>query len=154
MRRNVLPIVQVTLIALILSIGLVAFAGNGWGKGGKPKPGDPTPSDPGDGGSGGGGGGSVTSTINVPDGVFGEYVVASVRSDSSGLRVLFECSQAGDVVLRSYSNVSENGEATALMGPTPSWSGGAASCTAELGTWNNSRWRAEAETAFDVFDPQ
>jgi hypothetical protein len=38
------------------------------------------------------------------------------------------------------------------LGPTPMWTGGAADCTAEEGTWSKSgRWRVLARTSFHVY---
>lgn len=99
------------------------------------------------GGNGGGGG-----VLTVPDGVFAGTTTATANPGDDGTWVMAECFQNGTVVYRQYVKVDPTThQATLTLGPTPSWSSGAASCRAEEGTWfKGSRWRVLATTTFEV----
>ncbi len=95
---------------------------------------------------GGGGGASLT----VDDGYFGSTTTAHA-SGSNAAWVHAMCYQDGMMVYEQYRSLSSDGTATLTLGPTPSWSSGGASCTAEAGYWfHGSRWRVAATTTFDA----
>lgn len=101
-------------------------------------------------------------TLSVPDGQFATTNVAYVGSSGSkevrlaagsgpdSQYVRAECSQQGSLVYRQYSRV-QNGQATLTLGPTPSWTAGSASCTAELGEFDKrTKWRSSNSATFSV----
>ena len=89
--------------------------------------------------------------ITVPDGVFGGTTEATVNPGGDTIWVMAECWQNAQVVYRQYVKVGDDNVATLTLGPTPSWQGGAASCSAEEGTWfKGTRWRVLASTTFEV----
>jgi hypothetical protein len=92
----------------------------------------------------------TTARITVPDGVYAGTTTASVNPGGSGAWAFAECRQGGTVVLRQYRDAA-SGQATFQLGPTPSWTGGAADCTAQEGQWDrNGRWKTLATTTFHV----
>ncbi len=94
--------------------------------------------------------GRTSATISVADGVFAGTTVATVNPGDSWVRA--RCYQDGGLVYEQYVRVDATRQATLQLGPTPRWTGGAADCTAEEGTWSKSgRWRALAETSFYVY---
>ncbi len=98
----------------------------------------------------GGNGGAKTSyaTVAVPNGVFGGTVQAST---TPGLWVYAACSQGGTVVYQQYVQTAASGYATLQLGPTPMWSGGAASCTGQAGSFSsNGTFRVAGSTTFTV----
>lgn len=96
---------------------------------------------------GGNGGGS----ISVPDGVFSGTVMATVNPGGS-VMVHAECFQGGTLVYAQYVAPDSNNQAMLTLGPTPSWSGGDADCTAEEGYFGGGgRWHSVASTTFHVF---
>lgn len=119
-------VLEAGLIA-VLAIGLVA----GSALAGKPAP------------------GGSTSTFRVDDGVFAGQTTAYAGSSTS-TTVHARCYQGGALVFEQYATYSD-GKATLTLGPTPRWSGGAATCTAEDGYWfRMTRWRILATTTFNV----
>ncbi|HEX5590801.1 MAG TPA: hypothetical protein VFX65_10975 [Candidatus Limnocylindrales bacterium] len=96
--------------------------------------------------------GRYSGVITVPDGVFAGTTTATANPGTEGTWAMAECSQDGTVVYRQYVKVDPvTHQATFTLGPTPLWSGGAASCRAEEGTWfKGSRWRVQASTTFNV----
>jgi hypothetical protein len=100
---------------------------------------------------GGHGGGNTTSgvTISVPDGTFGSSVVATVKGGAPWVHVT--CFQGGGIALTDWERTDANGQTPIGLGPTASWSSGAATCSAEAGHFNNrSKWVIDATTSFDV----
>jgi hypothetical protein len=98
-------------------------------------------------GGNGHGGGSIT----VPDGVFAGTTIATVNPGGSGAWARAQCYQDGTLVYAQYVEADSTNQATFSLGPTPLWTGGSATCTAEEGYWGSSgRWRTVAETTFDV----
>ena len=97
-------------------------------------------------------GGGATAVIVVPDGVFGGTTTATANPGGSDAWVHVRCYQGGGVAMEAYVAVDGASQATIQLGPTPSWSGGEASCEAEEGYWANSRWRVLAATTFNVSD--
>jgi hypothetical protein len=93
-----------------------------------------------------------SGVITVPDGVFAGTTTATANPGGEGTWVMAECYQNGAVAYRQYVKVDPlTHQATLTLGPTPSWSSGAASCYAEEGTWfKGSRWRVVATTTFEV----
>jgi len=90
------------------------------------------------------------ANLQVSDGVFGEPTTATANPGGDGTWVSVTCQQGDKVVLTAWSQVDSANKATFMMGPTPSWSGGAATCTAEEGYFSNGRWRVQDKTSFDV----
>jgi hypothetical protein len=90
--------------------------------------------------------------ITVPDGVFGGLTTATANPGDDGTWVFAECQQNDVAVYRQYVKVdTATHQATLTLGPTPSWTGGDASCFAEEGYWSrNNRWRVLASTTFEV----
>lgn len=115
---------------------LAAKGGNGNGNGG---------------GHGNGGGSTTTATITVPDGPFGGTTVASTNT-GGGKWVQVVCYAADGGVLVDYRQTDDAGQAVLQLGPTPTWSSGAATCTASLGAWDgNGNWQVSASTTFNVY---
>ena len=125
-------VILATIVALIVAMTVVAS--------GEPGGADPALA------------GRNSGTITVPDGVFAGTTTATANPGDAGTWVMAECFQGGTVVYRQYVKVDPaTHQATLTLGPTPSWSGGAASCRAEEGTWfKGSRWRTVATTTFEV----
>jgi hypothetical protein len=95
-------------------------------------------------------GGRTSARITVPDGVFGGTTTATANPGGDAWVRIF-CYRGGDKVLGAYERVNGDNQATFRLGPTPSWSSGGASCTAEEGSFaKGSRWRTVAETTFEV----
>ncbi len=90
--------------------------------------------------------------LAIPDGSFAGTTTATANPGTDGTWVMAECFQNGTVVYRQYVKVDPaTHQATLTLGPTPSWSSGAASCRGEEGTWfKGSRWRVVATTTFSV----
>ena len=95
-----------------------------------------------------GGGGALA----IPDGTFAGTTTAVANPGDDTSWVMAECSQNGAIVYRQYVQVDPaTHEATLTLGPTPSWSSGAASCAGEEGYWfKGTRWRVVATTTFEV----
>ena len=75
----------------------------------------------------------------------------SANPGGDAIWVYAECYQDGQLVYAQYVEADANNEAVLSLGPTPSWTGGSASCTAEEGYFNRSgRWHTVAETTFEV----
>ncbi|MGE5156088.1 MAG: hypothetical protein ACM3JP_01155 [Betaproteobacteria bacterium] len=115
---------------------LAAKGGNGNGTGG---------------GHGNGAGGTTTASITVPDGPFGGTTTASTNV-GGGVWVQEVCIANDGGALVDYRSTDSNGQAVLQLGPTPTWSSGAASCTASLGAWNgNGNWEPTASTTFNAY---
>src|SRR5262245_16341392 len=91
-------------------------------------------------------------SLTVADGVYGQTTEAVVwttdgaqtaRATSSSMLVQAECSQNGALVYRQYAS-TVNGVATLQLGPTMSWTGGAADCHADVGSFKNGRFVSKA----------
>jgi hypothetical protein len=131
-------------LLILVTIAAIAFAATIVASG---EPGGASNTFAARGGNAGGGG-----VLTVPDGVFAGTSTATANPGDDGTWVMAECYQNGTVVYRQYVKVDPTThQATLTLGPTPSWSSGAASCIAEEGTWfKGSRWRAIATTTFEV----
>ncbi len=92
--------------------------------------------------------GASSATLTVPNGVFASTTTAKT---TSGLYVYAVCSQSGTVVYTQYALADSSGAAVLTLGPTPMWTGGAASCTAQAGSFSSTgAWRSQASTSFSV----
>jgi hypothetical protein len=97
-----------------------------------------------------GGKGSTTATVRVDNGVFAGTTTA-YAGPSTATWVRARCYQGGVLVFEQYRQFDSSRRATLQLGPTPSWSGGAASCNAQDGYWRNgSTWRATSTSSFSV----
>jgi len=124
------PAARIAFVAafLVLALALVpaAFAG----KGGKP------------GGGGTGGSGTISlRLLNSTDGLahFGQRVTFDVSTSSTAYPwVTLDCFQGGVLVSHASNGIfpTSLGQ-TFTLGPTLSWSGGAADCTAYLQNWDS-----------------
>jgi hypothetical protein len=93
-------------------------------------------------------GGGTSSTFNVADGAF---AATTIVSGGTGTWAHARCYQNGALVYEQYVRYSSSGTGLFTLGPTPSWTGGAASCNAEDGWWQNgTRWRVRATDTFSV----
>jgi hypothetical protein len=128
--------------ALALSLALVpaAFAAKGGGGGGKP--------------TGGGSGGGVTGPVMVTDvgtaGVsYGDTVTFTVTTSASQPYVQLKCFQNGTMVAQGWGGYfagSLNGQDFVLS--SPSWTSGAADCTAYLVVYNSHGSSVLGSTSF------
>lgn len=95
--------------------------------------------------------GRSSGNIIVPDGVFAGTTTATVNPGGDSTWVFAECAQGGSVVYRQWVKAGSDNTAVLTLGPTPSWSGGGATCFAQEGYWfKGTRWRVLAETTFSV----
>ena len=105
------------------------------------------------GGRGGGGRGELSGvSISVPDGVFGAPVTATMSGAPTATEWFHViCIKDGKTALLSWEPFDTNGQATAWMGPTSSWTSGGASCTGQAGHYDRrSRWQTDASVPFTV----
>ena len=146
MSRNRRPLqtlaIVVTTAALVFAGTSSAFAARGGGGGKKP----------------GGGGGSTSGTatislvlVNSPDSVanYGETVTFNISTTATSQPwVQLKCSQGGKVVAEGWNGYFE-GSLTGrnFMLASPSWTGGAADCTATVTT---PQWQPLGSTSFHV----
>ncbi len=126
LRHSAEAILEGTMISLLV-VGLIAgtaFAGK-----------------PGSGGS--------TTAFRVDDGVFAGNTLAH-QGSSTNTWVRAMCYQGGVKVFEQYRSY-DGGVASLTLGPTPMWESGAATCTAQEGSWRRgTTWRAGASTTFSV----
>ena len=102
------------------------------------------------GGNGRGGGNTTGGTLSVPDGVFGGTTTATANPGGDAW-VKARCFQNGTLVYYQSDRVDLNNQVVLTLGPTPLWSAGGASCTAEEGYYtSNWAWRTLATTTFRV----
>ena len=89
--------------------------------------------------------------ISVPDGNYGDTTVATVNPGGD-VWVRARCYQ-GSLVYEQYVKTNGDNQATLTLGPTPNWTGGDATCTAQEGTFGKTnRWKVLAETTFNAWD--
>jgi hypothetical protein len=142
--QSVQALAQGSLVALLI-VGLLAgtaFAAKGGGQG---KP---------------GGGGTGTISLALMDGATEAHYAARVTFTISTAAttspfVHLKCYQAGSLVLEGWQGFFPTalGNEWFNLGPTPSWSGGAASCTATLEKFSSKgggSWSVLASTSFAV----
>ena len=100
---------------------------------------------------------SARSSITAPDGLrFGDTFTVEFtapRNYNGGLWVRGECRQES-VVWVQYVNLDDTStqDGPFVLGPTPSWSGGGATCTVTLLVLNG--YRADRDLATDAFEVQ
>ena len=91
---------------------------------------------------------SGTSSFHVDDGTYATTTTA-YRGSSASTFVHAKCFQNGVIVYEQWVKYWANWTVALTLGPTPSWKGGSASCTAEDGWWQNgTRWRVLATDSF------
>ncbi len=96
------------------------------------------------------GGGSTTATVKVDNGVYAGTTTA-YAGPASATWVRAMCYQNGKMVLEQYRQFDGTRRATLQLGPTPSWPGGSATCTAQDGYWRSgSTWRVTSTSSFSV----
>jgi hypothetical protein len=94
----------------------------------------------------------ITGHISVPDGVYGGTTTATLNPGGA-VWAYARCYQGGTLVYAMYAKGNASNEATFTLGWTPLWTGGAANCTADEGSWDkNGHWRVIASTTFNVSD--
>ena len=96
----------------------------------------------------GGKGGATGGALTVPNGTFAGTTTATAGAAYNWVHA--RCSQGGTVVYEQWVKSDGLKQATLSLGPTPLWQSGAASCWAEDGVWNKSRWRQQNTTTFNV----
>jgi hypothetical protein len=129
----------VLALALLPAAGLAAKGGGGSATGGKPSGGGG--GKPGGGGGTTGGGSIDLVLLNSTDGVphFGQRVTFNVSTSATQYPwVTVNCSQNGQNVYHASKGIfpTSLGQ-TFTLGPTPTWSGGDAECTADLENWDS-----------------
>jgi hypothetical protein len=106
--------------------------------------------------------------LTVPDGYYGETVIATASSGASAKtaspgdttdykywRVLAMCYQDGELVFKHYA-LFDGTYSSIPLGPTRAWQEGPADCTAELGYFHkgwHTRWRSVDSTTFSALWP-
>lgn len=142
-------VVRIALIAAVAALALVptALAGKPGGGGGKP------------GGGGNTGGSSSLSSpvpLNSTDGLlhYGQQFTFNVSTTVVRPQVEAQCYRSGTRVYDEWHGFFEGAMfgQTFTLGPTPSWQGGEADCTAQLVSYsNNGRLNVHATTSFHVY---
>jgi hypothetical protein len=142
----------VLALALVPAAGIAAKGGiagkpGGGGNGGGGKPG----------GGGSAGGGTIDLVlVNSTDGVahFGQQVTFAVSTSATVYPwVTVSCTKDGATVLQASRGIfpTSLGQ-NVTLGPTPSWSGGEADCTASLEDWDSyPRTSQLASMSFHVY---
>jgi hypothetical protein len=93
--------------------------------------------------------GRTSGTISIANGVFaGTTTATKTGSTITWVRAL--CYQNSVLVYEQYQKFGTSTTAKLTLGPTPSWTSGAASCRGEGGYFSNGRWRVAATTTFSV----
>ena len=83
----------------------------------------------------------------------GDQVTFEISTNADRPQVNAECFQNGERVYSEWEGFFDGavGDRVFKLGPTPSWSGGAADCTARIVEWSsNGRQRTLASTRFSV----
>ena len=94
--------------------------------------------------------GGTTTSFRVDNGSFATTTVAH-RGSSGATWVHAKCYQGGTMVFEQWRSYLADGTTTLSLGPTPMWSAGAASCTAEEGYYARmTRWRPLGTATFEV----
>ncbi len=91
-----------------------------------------------------------TITLDQPDPHFGNWVTFTVATEASNDWVNARCYQGGQLVYAQWQEVIDHSAGVFALGPTPSWTGGAAQCVADVVLMGNGGNRARATTSFDV----
>ena len=90
------------------------------------------------------------ANLTVPDGVFAGTTTAHANPGGNGTWVHATCMNSDGLALAQWVRVDADNNAILTLGPTPSWTSGGASCTAEEGYFSNGRWRVQDKTSFSV----
>jgi hypothetical protein len=136
MRHVGLVALEAVLVALLVWVAAMTLAGVSENGGGL---------------AGAANAGQQTANLTVPDGVFAGTTDAHANPGGDGTWVHATCLQAGQVALTQWVRVEATDYATLTLGPTPTWTSGGASCTAEEGYFaSNGRWRVQDTTTFIV----
>ena len=94
-------------------------------------------------------GSSTAGAFRVDNGVFAGNTLAH-QGSSTNTWVRAMCYQGGIKVFEQYRSY-DGGLASLTLGPTPMWESGAATCTAQEGSWRRgTTWRAAGSTTFSV----
>lgn len=94
---------------------------------------------------------TAAPSISVPNGVYAGTDVATVDPPTGSIWVDARCYQGSVLVYEQWAAVNASMQATLTLGPTPSWMGGAASCTATANVLQRSgRFKQVASTSFSV----
>lgn len=98
----------------------------------------------------GGKGASSSTPVHVDDGVFAGTTTAHAGPETATwVRAL--CYQNGSLVYEQYAQFDASRRATLVLGPTPNWDSGSASCTAQDGYWRRgTTWRVTSTSSFTV----
>jgi hypothetical protein len=130
-------LISLLVVGLIAGTALAARGG-----GGKP---------------GGSSGGSGTIALELLNGdtvaTYGHQVTFTIATTATSYPyVHLRCFQNGSLVLEDWQGYFSTalGDPLAYLGPTPAWSGGAASCTAYLEKSTSKGWSVLASTSFPV----
>jgi hypothetical protein len=95
--------------------------------------------------------GRAVPSLEVADGRYGTMTIATARPVADGTWVHATCLQGTTVVLSQWAHVDSSGHASFQLGPTATWTSGAASCSAEQGWFSpNGRWRVQTTATFRV----
>jgi len=136
LRHVGLVALEALLVAALVWIAAMALAGASQGDGGF---------------AGAANAGRTGTNLTVPDGVFAGTTVAVANPGGDKTWVHAICMQSGGVAMVQWARVDAENHATLTLGPTPSWSSGGATCTAEEGYFSaNGRWRVQDTTTFSV----
>jgi hypothetical protein len=124
MKKTFIAVALVALVALVAGPAAAGGKGNGRGK------------------PGGGGTGTLSLVLlNSTDGLphFGQKVTFDVSTTATTRPwVTLKCTQGGVQVYRASNGIFATSlNQTFTLGPTPSWQGGDADCTASLENWDS-----------------
>lgn len=139
MTRKPVAILLVLSLA-VLALAIVPAAGLAAKGGAAGKPGGGGGGNGGGGKPGGGGGTLSLVLLESTDGVphYGQRVTFDVDTTATNYPwVSVDCSQAGRLVYEQSNGIFATSLSTTFtLGPTPSWTGGEADCTATLENWD------------------
>jgi hypothetical protein len=88
------------------------------------------------------------STTAATEPSFGDQVTFAISTPSANPWVHLQCFQNRTLVAQGWANLAYASPDFTLS--SPSWTGGAADCTATLDEWTNGRMRPLASTSFHV----
>jgi hypothetical protein len=140
--RHTLVLIAEVLMILAIGVTIVIGAALATGQG----PG----ADPALAGKGGrAGSGSVT--VSFPDSAFGSEATGQVSGGTVAWVHIYCRVTDGSVGLDTWRRPAVDGSFSVVLGPTPSWTGGGASCKADAGSFSrNGRFNVAGSTTFGV----
>lgn len=95
-------------------------------------------------------GAATGSVVRVEDGTYAGTTTA-YAGPSNATWVRARCYQDGKQVWEQYRQFDSARKATLTLGPTPNWTGGSATCTAQDGYWRRgTTWRVTSTSSFNV----